>query len=129
MRTIRFRGWDKEKKVMFSADEMGGDELTINPDGRGFVNVSYVSPRMSQYMRHIIPLQFTGMIDVSGKEIYEGDIVLFHPDEAGGVVQWDDTSYRFYVADGCDDAGLSEYFELKVIGNIYEHPELLGQEV
>lgn len=125
MRSIRFRGWHKEANVMFSADEIGSYELTINPDGRGFVNVSSVSPQFSQYFNHIIPLQFTGMIDSNGKEIYEGDIVCFSSDESGGVVQWNDESYRFYVADGYDDAGLDEYFELTVIGNIYENPDLL----
>jgi len=40
MRSIKFRGWHKELKTMFSAEEMGADQLTLMPNGRGFANIS-----------------------------------------------------------------------------------------
>ena len=78
-RPIRFMGYDTSRKKFFSPEEMGQDELTINPDGRGFVNVSGASTRLSQYLSHIVPLQFTGRLDDKGKEIYEGHLVRYGP--------------------------------------------------
>ncbi len=74
-RAIRCKAWDTIRKKMFSAQEMGADELTLNPDGRGFVNVSSVSTKLSQYATHLIPLQYVGKYDKNGSEICDGDIV------------------------------------------------------
>lgn len=75
MNIIKFKAWDTKKKVMYSAEELGRDELQLNPDGRGFFNANSTSPRLSQYYPHLIPLQFTGEHDVDGNEIYDRDIL------------------------------------------------------
>ena len=83
-------------------------------------------------------MQFTGLKDRNGKEIYEGDIIKYHyfyfsngseiENECVCSVKWDDTFANF---DAMDKDGFAHFLGqasddgIEVIGNIYEHPELL----
>lgn len=148
MRKIKFRAWHKEQKKMYSAEEMGEDQLTLMPDGRGFANIDSVSTKLSQIdnNRKMIPLQFTGLHDKNGKEIYEGDIIHKHydyftdPADIGGkrhIVG--DYYFPIEFKQGCFGHSQDKAFNLftplmkvnlgnwEVIGNIYENPELLNE--
>lgn len=122
VRVIRFRGWDKKNQKMYSADEMGVDELTINPDGRGFVNVSSTDTRLSSYYQHIIPLQYTGLKDKNCKEIYEGDIVKFTNHSLSADVFEAEIMFNnaAFYANSLLLQPLYIHSEVEVIGNIYE---------
>ncbi len=86
--------------------------------------------------------QFTGLTDKNGKKIFEGDIVHVLGNQQ--VEDWKHVNYigsvafldaGFCVIDGTiEDHGLRRYqlprldFDLEVIGNIYDNPELLEDE-
>lgn len=115
MRPIKFRAWDKEDKIML--DIM---HWTVN-----MLNAYYGS--------HYIIMQYTGLKDKNGKEIYEGDIVdginIDGQEHPSGEVVFNagcfsiKTKHCQHVYEPC----LYEAWEemLFIIGNIYENPELL----
>jgi uncharacterized phage protein (TIGR01671 family) len=79
----------------------------------------------------ILPvMQFTGLVDKNGKEIYEGDVLRFDNYMHQGKVVFDFGQF-FVQIDGrfyCSIAALAhpkDGYGCEIIGNIYENPELL----
>jgi uncharacterized phage protein (TIGR01671 family) len=73
-------------------------------------------------------MQFTGLKDKNGKEIYEGDIIVADYDKEVRkhrqiIIQWQMSHYK----NGWNVGNNGELFE--VIGNIYENPELFRNTV
>ena len=126
MRPIKFRAWHTKLNKMFSAEEMSADQLTIDVNGRGFVNVSSTHVSMSTFAgEKMIPMQFTGLHDNNGKEIFEGDIVRR---------EWENKEKEWTIGAPYEikwhTEGIQGFMEgsqgvIEVLGNIYENPELL----
>ena len=97
MREIKFRAWSKELRKIFEHADIDG--LT------GEVRFAWIrepknlkSCAGTHYQWDCIPMQFTGMYDKDGPEIYEGDIVsnLFYFAETAGMpfkVSWGDGAW------------------------------------
>ena len=122
MRTIKFRAWDTREEKMDYDPEY--NSLSEN------INDSFT------FSKGIIWMQFTGLLDKNGKEIYEGDIVLgkynaegahYNTEEKNIVVEYDKGTCGFFpFADYDVDCGADfQVAESMVVGNIYENPDLL----
>ena len=118
MRDIKFRAWDAIEAKMWCP--------IIRPDGR-----LMASNRLGGYVTFDDPqdplMQFTGLHDKNGNEIYEGDIVKWEPDWVKSFEKPKSVEYRGSGFDPFQYDGGGEWDALYcvVIGNIYENPELL----
>ncbi len=131
--TIKFNAWHKEQKRMYSAEELGQDQMTLMPDGRGFANISGTHPKLSKIDngRKMIPLQYIGRTDLNGIELYHGDIIEAYCDLQGILRGWIEAHSGGFRLEGpvFDIGGIDNayYAGLKRIGTIFENPELLEE--
>lgn len=123
MRDIKFRAWDKFNK------RFGYFQLQANLLSTPTENFMSVQKNDGQLRFPEIEgwQEFTGLKDKSGKEIYEGDIVM-----SGGVrkIEWEGGSFwaKSITPPGNYPLHFITYqakIEIEVIGNIYGNPELL----
>ena len=110
-RILKFRAWDKEKKVMREVEQIKLNERKI-------VCLLYYLNELKY--DEVELMQFTGLHDKNGKEIYEGDVLSNRL--KNGVVQWNEKYCAWFCSDIHQMLGDGVY---EVIGNIYKNPELL----
>jgi YopX protein len=129
MRQIKYRAWHRQRKRMFevrsidfSLNQVNGVWTGSGPEETGPVNLA--SCRL---------MEFTGLCDMKGREIYKGDIVDDTTNRIGIqqntlVVRWNDKEAAFSLY---DPGGKTIWWKphlQEVIGNICEKRSLLGRD-
>ena len=122
MREIKFRAWVEEENEMMSVEEI----IFCEVGGVAEINGWWDDSRF-------ILMQYTGLKDKNGVEIYEGDILRWYGYEVKGGKQIRPEKLLVvadYIRDAhkvlCITEGTDQTVE--VIGNIHENPELLEVE-
>ena len=123
MREIKFRAWVKEKKAIFEV-------ILIDYVSK---NVTYILEKIGHLLsirdakfNEIELMQYTGLKDKNGKEIYEGDIVKF----LNGIFEviWCNEKASFILKNKEYKEFLNFIYEnnngMEIVGNIYQNLEL-----
>lgn len=166
MREIKFRAWDrKTKRMVFKVagysstreeipiDQVGESEYGEDPffavqfevvykevfEGKETMVVEYILYDQIFHNDRFVPMEFTGLKDSKGKEIYEGDILSCTRkiilegkiDEIKKVLYCEYTEMFARFSFRCEyeqnsPYSLDDFDSFEVIGNIYENPDLLS---
>lgn len=116
MREIKFRAWNLGEMHHFGLQDISANGAVVGCEHGCF--------DLTGKDGHVEIMQYTGLKDKNGVEIYEGDIVRAKGKEGtfNVTVNWEQDN----CSAGWSLSSIGWYKEeLKVIGNIYENPELV----
>jgi uncharacterized phage protein (TIGR01671 family) len=139
MREIKFRAWDKELKEMIFDIQNISIIFTKNKNtGKPFCFGNFLNDKNYNVMQYI------GTKDDKNNEIYDGDIIIYDTEDGSFKARIEfknneneDGFFNGWAVSDIVDAEEEEYdkycdkdgaVHTKVIGNIYENPELLEQQ-
>ena len=125
-RMIKFLAWDIDVKRMSTIVHLG-DGIVCFPNDT--LPIAFCATRTERFVFR----QYTGLNDKDGQEIYEGDVVEnHHPEMTSGIYivrfSLSDFGTRFEIVN--HTTGVNRWWKeatCRVIGNIYQNPELLQQ--
>ena len=139
MREIKFRAWhipeDKDDSgFMFAVRRIDFDRMNTGDPAKFVIYMDHDEPTEEGveypdiwfWGDGVELMQYTGLHDKNGKEIYEGDIVVDSWKHVKGKVEWHDKKPKFCIHVGRSRIDLEWQTSLvEIIGNIYENPEMI----
>lgn len=153
MRDIKFRAWVKENRCMVYQEEMNGyieNKQYWFSLSETAVELNVFDEDYKAYVQADADImEYTGLKDINGTEIYEGDILKEKhykysnkpPKKSYGVIKREEGNCNMYVEWNFQDRYEGEVFwnkdrlslrcahQYEVIGNIYENSELLVNQM
>jgi len=123
-REIKFRAWDKINKRFLEIKS-----LEFNLEGELTTNFPIALNGRKKYQigKQVELMQFTGLRDKNGKEIYAGDLIKHFDKGQISLVEWSSGAWGWYmksVKNWNPKTGFDSSLD-EVIGNIYESKHLL----
>ena len=120
MREIKFRAWNKnfeEMSMVADLDFWGGDVWIVDPDLEKLNQMDF---------SEVVLMQYTGLKDINGVEIYEGDIAIVKfTDAVGNSLMSHHIMKNPFDYDFKEVMWLYHAHEIEVIGNIFENADLI----
>ncbi|MFN9318956.1 MAG: YopX family protein [Chitinophagales bacterium] len=130
-REIKFKLLDINENNLYPS--FGFKDFSAGNFGEIFIESKYLHDISDGQIDNYRLLQYTGVKDMNGVEIYEGDIIQ-SSDLRIAEICWGHKTARFKAIkinmnhDSNDIIGILLWDECKIIGNIFENPELLESE-
>lgn len=127
MKELKIKAWLKKEKKMVSiiGIDFNYEYIRYTEDDNLF-NSDY---KVAEF-KDIELLQFTGLKDNGGQELYEADVIKFNDgvDDIYGLISYDDEDGAYRVSyENITEHLLEREGDFEIVGNIFENPDLHEQ--
>jgi len=127
MKELKIKAWLKKEKKMVAiiGIDFNYEYIRYTEDDNLF-NENYKTAEF----KNIELLQFTGLKDNGGQELYEADVIKFNDgiDDIYGLISYDDEDGAYRVSyENITEHLLEREGDFEIVGNIFENPDLHEQ--
>ena len=127
MKELKIKAWLKKEKKMVSiiGIDFNYEYIRYTEDDNLF-NENYKTAEF----KNIELLQFSGVKDKAGQELYEADVIKFNDgiDDIYGLISYDDEDGAYRVSyENITEHLLEREGDFEIVGNIFENPDLHEQ--